>query len=179
VTETDEQRIERLRAELEDLERRYADAELKGSGRTAASARRGPVSLIAVLLGVALAVGVVAAVDLRRLQTPTGAVLGWTGAAVFGDCTAYRELSVPEPDEPAADAQCRALRSATERNRDRAGEVELEVVALEEIGDDAVATVRLVRPGQGQRRFDVPLRRTGDGWAVRRTEAVCAVVTCP
>jgi len=34
-----------------------------------------------------LAVGVVAAVDLRRLQTPHGTALAWTGAAIFGDCT--------------------------------------------------------------------------------------------
>jgi len=56
--------------------------------------RRGPEVLVGVL---ALGVGVVAAVDLRRLMTPTGTALAWTGAAVFGDGTAYERLSVAEP----------------------------------------------------------------------------------
>jgi hypothetical protein len=176
VTESDEQRLARLRAELAEVERRYAEAEQRTAGRSRATARRGPVSLIAVCLGVALAVGVVAAVDLRRLQTPTGTALAWTGAAVFGDCTMYRELSVPTVED--ADTQCRELRRTTAPARERAAEVEIEVVGVERDGDDAVATVRLERPLQRTVELSLPLRRSGDGWAVVRTDEVCAAVGC-
>ena len=179
MSETDEQRIARLQAELAELEGRYADAEQTRSGRTAASARRGPVSLIAVCLGVALSVGVVAAIDLRRLQTPTGAALGWTGAAVFGDCTAYRELSLPRPgDSRDADQQCLALRATTEQNRQRAGAVEVEVTEVQQDGAQAVATVRLVRPLQRRVDVDLSLRRVDDSWVVVLTDEVCDAVGC-
>jgi hypothetical protein len=174
VTEPAEQRLARLRAEIEELERRYAVAEAKGAGRTAATTRRGPVSLIAVLLGVALAVGVVAAVDLRRLQTPTGAALGWTGAAVFGDCTAYRELSVPDPDEAGPerdpDATCRALREAPREPRRARGEVDIDVVAVRRTATrpstrapGAARTSRRVVDRPAARR-----RRRLGGWRTRR-----------
>jgi hypothetical protein len=178
VSESDEQRIARLQAELAELERRYAAAEETRSGRTAASARRGPISLIGVCLGVALAVGVVAAVDLRRLQTPTGTALAWTGAAVFGDCTAYRELSLTPTGPPDAETQCRQLRQATETNRERAGEVEIEVTAVEEGEQDASASVRLQRPQRGAVQVEVPMRRVDDGWVVLLTDELCAKVGC-
>jgi hypothetical protein len=179
VTESDEQRIARLQAELAVLEGRYAEAEQRRGGRSAATARRGPVSLIAVCLGVALSVGTVAAVDLRRLQTPTGAALGWTGAAVFGDCTAYRELSLPRTgDRRDADELCRDLRASTEVNRERAGEVAIEVTSVQQDGDEAVATVRLERPLQRPADVPLPLRRADDGWAVLLSDEVCEVVGC-
>jgi hypothetical protein len=178
VAETDEQRIARLQAELAELERRYAEAEERKSGRSAATARRGPISLIAVCLGVALSVGVVAAIDLRRLQTPTGTALAWTGAAVFGDCTAYRELSAETGDEPDADARCRTLREATELNRAEAGRVAIEVVEVAEDGDRARATVVLQRPERDEVEVEVPMRRTGDGWQVELTDEVCDAVGC-
>lgn len=178
VTETDEQRLARLRAELADVERRYAEAEGTRADRSATTARRGPVSLIAVCLGVALVVGVVAAVDLRRLQTPAGTALAWTGAAVFGDCTAYRELLLVTPAGDDPDAVCLALREATVDNREQAGEVGIEVVAVEQDGDAAVATVRLDRPDEPISEVDVPLRRTGDDWQVVLTDEVCAELFC-
>jgi len=55
---------------------------------------------LGTLLALTLAVGTIAAIDLRRLQTPRGTALAWTGAAVFGDCTAYLALSVPDPAAP-------------------------------------------------------------------------------
>ena len=66
-----------------------------------------------------LAVGVTAAVDLRRLHTPRGAALAWTEAATFGDCRAFLALS--DPDDPTAERRtddeiCRSLRRS-----DRAG----------------------------------------------------------
>lgn len=179
VTESDEQRIVRLRAELDALEGRYAAAEARKGDRTRATARRGPISLIAVCLGVALAVGIVAAVDLRRLQSPTGTALAWTGAAVFGNCTAYRDLSLTTPaDARDPDEQCQALLRLTEPFRERAGDVEIEVVDVEQDGDRAVATVRLARPDRRTTDVPLPLRRVDDGWVVLLTDDVCDAVGC-
>lgn len=179
MTESLEQRRARLLAEVDELDRRYAEAEARRSGRSEATARRGPISLIAVCLGVALAVGVVAAVDLRRLQTPTGTALAWTGAAVFGDCTAYRELSRPvagsdvDPDE-----QCLALRKSTAGARERAGQVAIDVVRVEQDGDRATARVRVERPDLPAVEVPLPLRRDGDGWVVVLDDRVCNAVGC-
>jgi hypothetical protein len=179
VEESVEKRIARLYAEAEELERRYADAEGSRSGRSAATAKRGPISLIAVLLGVALAVGVVAAIDLRRLNTPTGTALAWTSAAVFGECTRYLDLSRPaDTAEDNPDEQCRALQQRTEPARESAGEVEIEVTAVEQDGDEAVATLRLARPERRTVTVPLPLRRSGDGWVVLRDEQVCAEIGC-
>jgi hypothetical protein len=38
------------------------------------------------------------------LQTPSGTALAWTGATVFGDCTAYLDPSIPDAAAPTADA---------------------------------------------------------------------------
>lgn len=156
----------------------YARLEEKNVVRTAATVRRGPVSLVAVMLLVALAVGVVAAVDLRRLQTPRGTALAFTGAAVFGDCTAYRELSVGR-DEGDEDARCLELRRLTEDNRARAGDVEITLVSAAERGDGARAVVRVRRPDEPAREVPLQLRRRGGGYAVELTEPTCAVLPCP
>lgn len=179
MTESDEQRIARLKAELDALERRYAEAEATRSGRSAATARRGPISLIAVCLGVALAVGAVAAVDLRRLQSPTGAALAWSGAAVFGNCTAYRELSLITPaDVRTAEAQCQALQERTEAAREQADDVQIEVVEVEQDGDAATATVRVTRPEEPVAEVPLTLRRVDDGWVVLLTDEACEEIGC-
>jgi hypothetical protein len=161
---------------VSDLERRYARAEEKNEVRKAATVRRGPVGLVAVCLGVALVVGVTAAVDLRRLQTPQGTALAWAGAAVFGDCTAYRELSEPKAG---GDALCRQLREQTEDNREDAGEVALEVGEVRRQGDRAQVDVRLVLPEREEQVVVLDLRRRGGGWAVERSARTCAVLACP
>jgi hypothetical protein len=164
----------------ERVERLYAQAEEKNVARKAATIRRGPVSLVAVCIGVALVVGVTAAVDLRRLQTPEGTALAWTGAAVFGDCTAYRELSARDDgDDRDDDERCRELRLATQEARDRPGDVEIEVVSTEEGDEQAGAVVRVRQPGGDSQEVPLSMRRRGGGWAVQLTEATCAVLTCP
>jgi len=179
VTESDEQRLARLRAELDAVERRYAEAEATRGGRSAATARRGPISLIAVCLGVALAVGTVAAVDLRRLQSPTGAALAWTAAAVFGNCTAYRELSLRTPaDIRTAEQQCAALQDRTAAAREQADDVQIEVVEVEQDDGAATATVRLTRPARPVAQVPLTLRRVDDGWVVLLTDEVCAEIGC-
>ena len=130
-----------------------------------------------MLIVLSLAVGVVAAVDLRRLQTPRGTALAWTGAAVFGDCTAYERLSVADDDR--SDEQvCRALREGTEQAREQSGEIGIDVLDVERRGREATVEVE-IRRGDDTDRVELPLRRKGDGWAVVLTDEVCEAVGCP
>lgn len=158
----------------ERLEQLYARAEQKNELRKAATVRRGPTSLIAVCLGVALVVGITAAVDLRRLQSPRGAALAWAAAAVFGDCTAYRELSSTELD----DEQCLELRERTEDARDDPQDVDVAVVEVREDGDRAVAVVR-VRTEDREDRLEVDLQRRSGDWLVAPDAGLCDDVYCP
>lgn len=145
------------------------------------SIARGPIGLIGVLIVLSLAVGVVAVVDLRRLQTPRGAALAWTGAAVFGDCTAYDRLSVP-PDGAgetrSTQEVCLDLRRGTAEARERSSEIGIEVLAVDERVDDAFVDVRLTRDDDVE-ELELQLRRGGDGWVVVRTYEVCLQVGCP
>jgi hypothetical protein len=173
VTESRQERIDRL----------YAEAEGKLEDVKAKRVQRGPISLIAVLLGLSLVVGFVAAVDLRRLQSPRGTALAWTGAAVFGDCTAYLELSVPDPDAVVPDRRsemelCRDLRAQTEDARGDAPRIDIAVEdeAVVE-GDRAAVEVRVVRP-ERTRSVVLELRRKDDGWFVVRTAPTCLAVGC-
>lgn len=156
------------------IERLYQRAEQKNEVRKAATVRRGPTSLIAVCLGVALVVGITAAVDLRRLQSPRGTSVSWAFAAVLGDCTAYRELSAAGLD----DAQCLELRERTEEARDDADEVSVTVVEVAEADDRARSVLRL-RTGDRQQRVELDLRRQGGDWLVEPDAAACEVVYCP
>ena len=173
MTETERERIDRL----------YAKAEEKLEEVNAKRVERGPISLIAVLLGVSLVVGVVAAVDLRRLQSPRGTALAWTGAAVFGDCTAYLELSVPDPDAVVPDRRsdgelCRDLRSRTEGARGDAPRIEIVAGEVTELGDErAQVQVEVTRPSR-TRSVVLDLQRNGDGWVVVRTAPTCLAVGC-
>lgn len=166
----------------ERTERLYAQAERKLEGVKARQVARGPVSLIGVLLALCLAVGVVAAVDLRRLQTPLGTALGWTGAAVFGDCEAYLRLSTPDPaaaSDPRSEAQlCTELRARTEAARAEAARIGITASDPVEQGGQARVAVVVTRP-DGQRSVTLDLVRRDDGWAVVRSAAACRAVGCP
>lgn len=162
-----------------DLERRYAELERSLEPQRARSIARGPIGLIGVLVVLSLAVGVVAAVDLRRLQTPRGTALAWTGAAVFGDCIAYERLSIPaEPEQRSDDEICRRLFASTQEARQDAAAIGIDVVSVEQRGREATVEVE-VRRDERTRTVDLPLRRKGDGWGVVLTDEVCAVVGCP
>ena len=164
--------------ETDDLARRYAAAERALEPQRQRSIARGPIGLIAVLLLLSLAVGVVAAVDLRRLQTPRGTALAWTGAAVFGDCTAYDRLSIAG-DDRSEEVRCTALRERTEQARNTAAQIGIDVLSVEQRGREASVEVEVRRPS-GTRRAVLPLQRKGDGWAVVLDEEVCALVRgCP
>ena len=172
MTETRDERVERL----------YAQAEQKLEGARASTAARGPVSLIAVLLALCLAVGITAAVDLRRLQTPRGAALGWTGAAVFGDCNAYLRLSVPDPDAVVPDRRsdaelCRELRARTEVARVEAPRIAITAGEASVRGREAEVPVVVSRP-DAERSVTLRLRRQGDAWVVVRTASTCLAIGC-
>ena len=165
----------------ERTERLYAQAEQKLEGVKARQVARGPVTLIGVSLALCLAVGIVAAVDLRRLQTPLGTALGWTGAAVFGDCEAYQRLSVPDPaaaPDPRSDAQrCAELRSRTEPDRARAATIGITARDPVERGPEAQVSVTVSRP-DGEKAVTLDLVRKDDGWVVVRTAPTCLAVGC-
>lgn len=156
------------------LEQRYAEMERSLEPQRARSIARGPIGLIGVCVVLSLAVGSVAAVDLRRLQTPRGTALAWTGSAVFGDCTAYDRLSFGG----LTDAECAQLLRATREAREDSSQYGIDVLDVQQRGREATVEVE-VRTPDGADRVAVPLRRRGDGWAVERTDAVCDVVRCP
>lgn len=157
----------------EDLDRRYAELERSLEPQRARSIARGPIGLIAVCLALALAVGTVAAIDIRRLQTPRGAALGWTSAAVFGDCESYRRLSFGDLDA----RTCLELRTSTQQARETAAGIGIDVLSVQQRGRQATVRVQ-VRRGEDTAQVDLPLRRKGDGWAVELTAEVCAVIGC-
>jgi hypothetical protein len=163
------------------IERLYAKAEEKNVERKAATIRRGPISLVVVCLGVSLIVGVVAAIDLRRLQTPRGTAMAWTGAAVFGDCTAYQKLSVERraDAERDADQRCLDLRVVTAPSRDLPSQVSLEVLDVREDADRATALIRVARPGLPMREVELTLEKRGGDWDVVLDEATCEALPCP
>ena len=131
-----------------------------------------------MLVVLSLAVGIVAAIDLRRLQTPRGTALAWTGAAVFGDCTAYDRLSIaPDSETRSEAAVCRDLRAATADARAAAATTGIDVLSVDQSGRDATVEVQ-VRRGDDETSVELPLRRKGDGWGVVLTDEVCRVVGC-
>ena len=167
-----------------ELVRRYKQLEQSLEPQKQRSVARGPIGLIAVLVLLVLAVGTVVAVDLNRLRTPRGTALAWTGATVFGDCRAYERLSVPGPgvEEELSDERCERLQEQTAPAREESGRYSIEVVAVEQDGDEATVRIELGRREDARvvtRTVDLPLRRGGDAWVVVRTAEVCRVLDCP
>lgn len=170
MTETREERAARV----------YAQAEQSLVAVNERRVRRGPETLVAVLVVLCLAVGVVAAVDLRRLMTPRGTALAWTGAAVFGDCTAYQALSIPDTGvrEERTDGElCSDLFRSTEQARREPTRIRIELLTVAVDGRRATARMGITRPGAAT-TAELQLVRSGDGWAVLRSAATCAAVGC-
>lgn len=163
------------------LEQAYARAEEKLDGYYATRRRRGPPILLGTLLALTLAVGLVAAVDLRRLQTPSGTALAWTGATVFGDCTAFLDLSTPDaaaPDRRTDDELCAALRQRSSVNRDTAAQIAIDLQEVRQVGAEATAVLSVRRPGRSD-DVTLTMRRRGGGWVVVRTPGACLALGCP
>ena len=161
-------------------EERWAVAERTLDVGNARRIRRTPAVVIGIVALLTLAVGVTAATDLRRLQSPRGASLAWTEAAVFGDCRAYLALSRPvDPTtERRTDAEiCRALRQRTEDARANSTRIEITPGLVERTGATATSYVQVARPG-GEAEVQLHLVRDGDDWLVLRDEAACDAVGC-
>jgi hypothetical protein len=161
-------------------EQRWATAERTLDVNAAQRMRRTPGVVIGITALLILAVGITAAVDLRRLHTPRGAALAWTEAATFGDCRAF--LSLSRPDDPTAERRtddeiCQALRSSTAKARSEASRVFLTATSIEHQGRDAFVTME-VRTPEGRRTPRLHLIRHGDGWVVLRQPGACGDVTC-
>jgi hypothetical protein len=160
-------------------EQRWAADELRMGAQTAQRVRRTPGVVIGITALLVAAVGVTAAVDLRRLQTPRGASLAWTEAALFGDCRAYFALSRPvDAETRSRDDLCRELRSSTADARANSAEISVTPASVEQEERTATVAVDVGRP-EGVRRAQLHLVRRGHDWLVLREPASCDVVGCP
>lgn len=160
-------------------EQRWATAERELDVHAARRIRRTPSVVIGILGLLVLAVGIISAVDLGRLQTPRGAALAWTEAATFGDCHAF--LSLSRTTDPAADGStdeiCRALRASTARARSEANRIRLTAKSVERHARDAVVTVQVTGP-DGARTLPLHLVERGDRWLVLRQPGACDDLAC-
>ena len=162
------------------VEERWARAEATIKVGDAKRIRRTPGVVIGILAGLIVAVGVTAATDLRRLQSPRGASLAWTEAAVFGECRAYVALSRPVDltrESRSEKALCRDLRRATEQARAESTRIRVTTGAVERAGDRARVEVQVRRP-EGVASVRLSLVLEGDDWRVLRDAATCEAIGC-
>jgi hypothetical protein len=159
-----------------DLDARYAELEAEADAKRAARMRRQPLVLIALVGALVLAVGLVSAVDLRRLRTPQGVALRWAQAAVFGDCDDYLRFSTGADDRPRLEL-CRDLRAMTEDARQHNTEIGLTVRRVTTHGSSAVVLLDVTRKDD-VRHAQIDERRSGGRWLVVRDATTCAVVLC-
>ena len=159
-------------------EERWAAAELTLERGYRKRVRRTPGVVVGIIGLLVLAVGVTAAVDLHRLQTPRGASLAWTEAAVFGNCRAYLALSEPVGREIRSDATvCRALRARTAAARDDPQRFDVQAGAVVQRGRTARVLVRVRRP-DATTQAELHLVRRGDDWLVLLDSTACGQVGC-
>jgi hypothetical protein len=161
-------------------EERWARAELTLDVQADKRIRRTPGVVIGITALLVIAVGVTAAVDLRRLQTPRGAALAWSEAATFGDCRGFLALSVV--DEPTAETRtddqiCRALRRSTESARANSTRITLTARRVVQSGRRAVVTIELREPS-GTRTVPLSMLKRGSDWLVIRAAGACGDVAC-
>lgn len=158
---------------------RQLAGERKNELRTARQVRRTPFVVVGLLVVLTFAVGVTAAIDLRRLDTPAGAAQGWITATLTGDCARYRLLSVPERAEPRSDEEvCADLRRAADEGVREAVRTRVRVVGdAEQEGSSARVEVELAR--DGGTATVVRLRLVdGDRWRVVRDAEACRLLRC-
>ena len=160
------------------VEERWAAAERTLERGQRKRMRRTPGVVVGITGLLVLAVGVTAAVDLHRLQTPRGASLAWTEAAVFGNCRAYLALSQPVGREARSDdTVCRALHARTADARDNPDRFDVEAGAVEQSGRTAKVLVRVRRP-DATTQVALHLVRRGNDWLVLLDKAACGQVGC-
>lgn len=165
---------------MTDLEARYAELEAAAEDKRRARMRRQPLILIALLQSLVVGIGLVAAVDLRRLQTPQGVALRWTQAATFGNCDDYLHFSTGSDGRSRAEL-CRALRAMTRDARLNNAQIGLAVRHTSRHGSTAVVRLDVsqsVGRNRDVRHAVLDLRRTGGRWVVVRDATSCAIVAC-
>jgi hypothetical protein len=143
-------------------------------------ARRQRVLLLVVVNALVLGTGLIASVDLRRLQTPGGTALRWVQAAVFGDCTDYLHFSVPADDvsDPRSPQEvCHDLAAASKDAQNNQLHIGLHPGRVTEAGGSATAVITLTRDGKAQAMTIHLVRRKG-AWRVLRDAATCSSVGC-
>lgn len=148
-------------------EQRWAVDERSLDAQAARRMRRTPAVVIGILGLLVLAVAVTAAVDLRRLETPRGAALAWTEAALFGNCHAYLALSRAGTDPPPDDQVCAELHRQTASARDRSDRYSFRVTAVHRQGRTANVTVELTEPA-GTLTVTLELVQDGHRWVSLR-----------
>ena len=161
-------------------EQRWAAAELDLDVQSGRRIRRTPGVVIGITGLLVLAVGITAAVDLRRLHTPRGAALAWAEAATFGDCRAFLALSRPtEPDleHRSDDEICQALRRSTRPVRNDPSRTRVRAASVQRRGRTATVTVDVTGPN-GVRNVALHLVERGDDWLVLREPGTCGDVPC-
>jgi hypothetical protein len=127
-----------------------------------------------------IALGVTAAVDLRRLGTPEGTALRWVQAAVFGDCEDYLTFSAPDgalTDPRSRDHVCADLRAATVEARNDRLRVGLRLGPVVERGATAQVTIVLTRQ-EVDTDLQVRLVKDDGRWRVLRDATTCGSVGC-
>jgi hypothetical protein len=147
---------------------------------SAARTTRQAVSLIVVVNLLVLGIGLVAAVDLRRLRTPGGTALRWVQAAVFGVCDDYLDYSVPAGsvhDTRSHAELCHDLRAATQQARSDQLKIGLHLGAVVQHANSATVAVVLTRDGAPTPLTLHLVHRHGH-WRVLRDEATCGSVGC-
>jgi hypothetical protein len=145
-----------------------------------ARVRRQTLTLLLVVNVLVLGIGLVAAVDLRRLRTPEGTALRWVQAAVFGECDDYLRYSVADPDLPDRRAEqelCQDLRQATAKARRESLTIGLEVGTVRTSGGAVTVTV-LLRRAEAETTLTLHLVRDEGRWKVLRDAGTCSSVGC-
>lgn len=159
---------------------RQLAGERKNEARTARQVRRTPAVVLGLLVVLTFAVGITAAIDLRRLDTPAGAAQGWVTATLAGDCARYRLLSTPDVPEQRGEAElCRDLATAAREGLPTAVRTRVRVVGdVQQEG--AVARVRVELAPEGGTAIVKELRLVDrDRWRVLRDTVACELVRCP
>ena len=162
---------------MSDIEERWRESERQMYAERAAKAARGRIITLAVLELLLLAVGIITVIDLRRLNTPEGAALAWTEAALFGECRGYSRLSLPEPPEQGEDARCRELFEQATAARDEASMIAINLRGSQIVGQTARVTVEVTGPTRTVQPT-LKLRRQDDQWKVIRDEVACSAIRC-
>ena len=136
--------------------------------------------LIALVNVLVIGIGLTAAVDLRRLQTPGGTALRWAQAAVFGDCADYRMFSVPDasvPDTRSSDQLCQDLRATTAQARGESLRIGLHLKSVDVRGSRALVQLVLTRK-EVPTPVSLDLARVKGHWRVLRDTLTCSSLGC-